>query len=137
MTTSQLGNDLRERTRAFFEAVERGATGSELLAFYHPSVRLVEYPNLLNPRGVSRDLQAIVSAAERGRSVVRDQRYVIHDLVVEGETAAVRLSWSAELRLPLGERAAGSRIEAAFAVFLAFREGQIAEHHTYDCFAPL
>jgi hypothetical protein len=48
----------------------------------------------------------------------------------------MRVRWSAELKVALGSKATGERIEAEFAMFLTFCEGKVIEHHTYDCFAP-
>src|SRR4051794_36994477 len=46
--------DLRELTREYFAALERGVTGDALAALYHPDVVQEEYPNRLLPGGARR-----------------------------------------------------------------------------------
>jgi hypothetical protein len=63
-----------ELTRAYLEAVEGGATGDRLAAFYTEDVVQEEFPNRLVPEGARRDLKALVEGAARGQKVVSDQR---------------------------------------------------------------
>lgn len=130
-------HDHVQLARDYLHAVEQGATGDTLRALYDEQVVSFEYPNLLFPQGVQRDLSAVLDGAERGQRVVRAQRYQVHDVLADGERVAMRVTWSAELKVPLGTRQVGERITAEFGVFLTFRAGKVVEHHTYDCFAQL
>lgn len=121
---------------AWLRALERGVTGSELAAFFTPDVLAYELPNLVSPRGARRDLSELLAAAERGQQVVRDQRFEVHALIRDGDQLAARLTWSAQLACAVGGRAEGERLSASIASFVTFRDGRIAENHSYDCYAP-
>jgi len=122
--------------RRYLDALERGAVGAELAAFYTPDVQQREYPNRLVPAGASRDLAGLLQSAERGQQVVASQRYHIRSWVVSGDTVALEVDWSARLRVAIASLPAGDEMRAAFAVFITLRDGRIAKQHNYDCFEP-
>jgi ketosteroid isomerase-like protein len=125
-----------DTARRYLRAIEQGATGEALAAFFHPEVTQREYPNRLVPTGATRDLRAILDGAERGQKVVASQRYEVRHSVVEGDTVALEVDWSATLKVPVGSLPAGGTMRASFAVFLTFREGRILSQRNYDCFEP-
>jgi ketosteroid isomerase-like protein len=125
-----------ELARRYLRAIEQGATGEALAAFFHPEVTQREYPNRLVPTGATRDLRAILDGAVRGQKVVSSQRYEVRHSVSEGERLALEVDWSATLLVPVGTLPAGGTIRAAFGVFLTFRDGRILSQHNYDCFEP-
>jgi ketosteroid isomerase-like protein len=125
-----------ETARRYLEAIERGATGETLAAFFHPEVSLREYPNRLNPSGQTRDLRAALESAERGQRLLSSQRYEIRHAVAEGDTVALEVGWSGTLAVPVGALPAGGTMRASSAMFLTFREGRIVSQHNYDCFEP-
>lgn len=129
-------HDLLLLAKEYLGAIERGATGAELAAFFTPDVVQVEFPNRLLPHGATRDLQGILDGALRGQQVVRDQRFQVVNGIVAGERVALEVTWSATLALTLGTLPAGGEMRARFAVFLEYREGRIARQHNYDCFEP-
>jgi hypothetical protein len=120
--------------RRYLTALETGAPGEELAAFFDPRVVQTEFPNRLSPKGASRDLAALITGSERGRLAVKDQRYVIRNTVAEGAFVALEVDWSATLKVPLGQSPVGAVIRAEFAVFLEFRNGLICAQRNYDCF---
>jgi hypothetical protein len=61
--------------RRYLAAVEAGATGDALAAFYTPDAVQEELPNRLLERGARRDLPAILDAAMRGQRVMARQRF--------------------------------------------------------------
>ena len=128
--------DVRELTRQYFAALERGATGDSLAAFYDPEVIQEEFPNRLLPAGARRDLAAILAAAERGQKVITGHRYEIVGMVADGERVAVEFVWSGTLAIAVGSLAAGSVMRGQFASFLEFRGGRIVSQRSYDCFDP-
>ena len=128
--------DALELTRRYFTALEAGATGEALAAFYAPEVVQLEFPNRLLPQGARRDLAAILDAAARGQEVMAAQRYEILQTVTEGDRVAVEFLWAGKLAVPLGSLAAGAEMRGRFAVFLEFRDGLIASQRNYDCFEP-
>jgi ketosteroid isomerase-like protein len=128
--------DALELTRRYFTALEAGATGEALSAFYAPEVVQLEFPNRLSPLGARRDLAAILDAAARGQEVMAAQRYEILQTVAEGDRVAVEFLWAGKLAVTRGSLPAGTEMRGRFAVFLEFRDGLIASQRNYDCFEP-
>src|SRR5215831_16546224 len=107
--------DALELARRYFAALEGGATGEELAAFYAPEVVQEEFPNRLSPQGARRDLAAILEAAERGRKVMAAQRYEILHAVADGDRVAVEFRWSGTLAIPVGSLPARAEMKGRFA----------------------
>src|SRR5262245_25816329 len=126
--------DLLDLTRSYFAALEAGATGEALAAFYAPEVVQEEFPNRLVANGARRDLAAILDAAVRGRKVMSAQRYEVLNVVVSGERVAVEFRWAGTLEVPLGPLPAGGEMRGRFAMFMEFRDGRIVAQRNYDCF---
>jgi ketosteroid isomerase-like protein len=128
--------EVLELTRRYFAALEAGATGDALAAFYAPEVVQEELPNRLSPQGVRRDLPAILDAAARGQRVMASQRYEILHALADGDRVAVEFRWSGTLAVPVGSLPAGAEMRGRFACFLEFRAGRIIAQRNYDCFEP-
>jgi ketosteroid isomerase-like protein len=128
--------EVLELTRRYFAALEAGATGQALAAFYDPEAIQEEFPNRLSPHGVRRDLAAILDAAERGQKVMASQRYEILDTIADGQRVAVEFRWSGTLAVPVGSLPVGAEMRGRFACFLEFRAGRIVAQRNYDCFEP-
>ncbi|NOU26894.1 MAG: nuclear transport factor 2 family protein [Polyangiaceae bacterium] len=127
---------LIERAKAYVAAVESGATGAALAEHFHPDVVLTELPNRLVPGGATRDLAAILEAAERGQRAVTEQRYRIRNVIARGNQVLLEISWSARLLVQLGETPVGSTLRAEIAAILVFEGGRIREGRNYDCYPP-
>ena len=125
-----------ERARQYLRAVENGAVGPELAAFFSPDVEHVELPNRLNPAGVKLDLPGVLQAAERGQRVVSEQRYAVRSAMADGDRVALEIEWSAKLKVALGTIPQGGTMRASFAVFITYRDGRIVAQRNYDCFEP-
>lgn len=125
-----------DTTRRYLRALEDGATGEALAAFFHPEVTQREYPNRLVATGATRNLRALLEGADRGQQVMAGQRYEVRRAVEQGDTVALEVDWSGTLKVPVGKLPAGGTMRAAFAVFLTFRDGLILSQHNYDCFEP-
>lgn len=128
--------ELTEITRRYFAALEAGATGAALAAFYAPDVVQEEFPNRFLAQGARRDLAAILEAAVRGQQAMSAQRYEIQSIVANGDQVAVEFRWVGTLAVPLGPLPAGSQMRGRFAMFLEFRDGRIVAQRNYDCFEP-
>ena len=76
---------LERKARAYVAAVEGGAVGDDLAAFYHPDAVQYEFPNRLVPHGAQRDLDAILQGAERGMKLMERQIYDIHTVTELGD----------------------------------------------------
>lgn len=125
-----------ELARRFVEAVERGATGEDLARFFHADVEQHELPNRLFAEGVRRDRAALLASAEKGRSVLRRQRYEILNVVASGGSVALEMRWEGELAVPLGTRVPGDMLRGQFAFFLEIEGGRIRSMRNYDCYEP-
>jgi ketosteroid isomerase-like protein len=122
--------------RRYLTAIEQGATGDALAAFYTPDAVQEEFPNRLMPNGARRDLAAILEGAVRGQKVLTAQTYEIVSAVESGDRVALELLWTGTLAVPIGSLPAGGQMRAHFAVFVDMREGRIASQRNYDCFDP-
>ncbi len=120
--------------RRYLEAIESGATGDALAAFFTRDVEQVEFPNRLVPTGATRDLAAILEGAVRGQAVVRSQRFQLQQVIEDGDRVAAEATWTAVLAVPVGSIPAGGEMRARFAMVFEFRDGRIARQHNYDCF---
>jgi ketosteroid isomerase-like protein len=127
---------LKEITERYFKALQDGATGEALAAFYDPEVIQEEFSNHLLPRGATRDLDHILKDAELGQSVMYGHHYRIESIVVEGSRVAVEFIWSGKLKISRGSLGAGTAMRGRFATFLEFRNGRVLSQRSYDCFEP-
>jgi ketosteroid isomerase-like protein len=120
----------------YLRAIERDVSEDELSAFFAPGVKQHEFPNRLVERGAERGLDQLLEGSRKGRLVVQNQRYVVHSTLVEGDRVAVELTWSAELKVPLGKLEPGQTMTAHCGFFFRVQDGRIAAQHNYDCFEP-
>jgi len=122
--------------RRYLAAIEAGATGDALAAFFTPDVVQEEFPNRLVPGGATRDLGALLDAAARGQRVLSAQRHEILNAVERGPAIALEVRWTGVLAVPLGSLPAGGEMRARFAVFIELADGKIRRQRNYDCFEP-
>jgi ketosteroid isomerase-like protein len=120
----------------YLRAIEQGATGDALAAFFAPDVVQEELPNRLTPNGARRNLPDLLAGAERGQQVLRGQRYEVLNALADGDQVALEVSWTGTLAVPLGSLPTGGQLRARFGVFLDFRDGLIVGQRNYDCFEP-
>jgi ketosteroid isomerase-like protein len=128
--------DALELARRYFTALEGGATGEALAAFYAPDVVQEEFPNRLSPLGARRDLARILAAAARGQQVMAAQRFEVLQAVASGDRVAVEFRWAGTLAVPVGSLPAGHEVRGRFVVFMEFQDGRIVAQRNYDCFEP-
>jgi ketosteroid isomerase-like protein len=114
---------------AFFAAA--AAFDDEALArVLHPEARISEMPNAINRGGTERDLAAAREAFARGKGLLSEQRYDVHQVLAAGDTIAARATWRGTLA------ATGQELTAHIATFSEVRDGRIFRHATYDCYEP-
>jgi len=123
-----------ELAKRYLRALEAGAVGDELAAFFTADVVQEEFPNRLVPAGARRDLTALLDGAVRGQKVMRAQRFELLAAVENGDTVALEVQWTGTVAVALGSLPAGGQMRARFAVFLEFRGDKIARQRNYDCF---
>jgi ketosteroid isomerase-like protein len=122
--------------RRYLAALEGGATGEVLAAFFTPDVVQEELPNRLVELGAVRGLDDILAGAERGQKVMAAQRFELVQALASGDWVAVEARWTGTLRVAYGVIPKGGEMHARFAIFLQFRDGRIARQRNYDCFDP-
>lgn len=125
-----------ETVQRYLKAIENGATGATLAAFYAPEVVQEEFPNRLVVNGARRDLAALLEGAERGQKVISAQTYEVHNVIEQGNMVALEILWTGTLAIPVGSLAVGDKMRAHFAVFIELRDGKIVAQRNYDCFEP-
>ena len=128
-----------ETARLYLAAIEESTSGgaeSKADEFFAPNVEQIEYPNRLMPNGATRDLAELKAAAERGRKVLKGQRYEVRAAYAMRDTVILEVLWAGMLAIGVGNLAPGDEMRAHFAVFLEFREGRIVRQRNYDCFDP-
>ena len=118
----------RDTITAYFAAI---ATNDPHAAqpFLHDDVKLVEHPNVLNPKGKTYDRTAMREAGERGAKLMASQSYDIREMIIDGERAAVTTVWTGTLR-------DGRTMRAQFCTILELRDGKVWRQEQYDCFEP-
>lgn len=120
----------------YLRAIEEGATGEALGRFLHDDVVQEEMPNRLNPRGQRRGKAGMLAGAEKGREILREQRYDVKGVVAQGDRVAVEFEWSGTLAVALGAMPEGFVMRGRFAAFFELRDGLIVAQRSYDCFEP-
>lgn len=122
--------------RDYLGALERGDAGEQLRRFFTPDFEQVEYPNALNPKGQRSDLAQTLERSEKGKHVLRSQRFKVTCVVASADSVALEVEWTGVLAIHIGSLASGQEMRANFAVFLDFRDGRISRQRNYDCFQP-
>lgn len=131
-----------ETARRYLAAIEAStspnadANSVDASTFFTRDVIQEELPNRFVPSGARRDLTALRDAAERGKRVLRGQRYEVRRSYAIDDTVILEVFWVGVLAVPVGTLAAGDEMKAHFAVFLEFRDGLIHRQRNYDCFEP-
>jgi ketosteroid isomerase-like protein len=108
----------------------------ELMKFYHPDVRQIEFPNTLTKAKTVRTLEDLKNASERGTQVLQKETYEILRSFTTGNTVIIEAIWTGVLALPLGAIPIGGEMKAYFAQFYEFQDGKIISQRNYDCFEP-
>ena len=118
---------------AYLRAIEEGATTRD---FFTDDAVQEEFPNRLNPNGGRSDIVEMQARGERGRALVRWQRYDIVGAFESGDTVILEVNWSAAFNVAIASLAPGDTMRARFAVFLEFEGDRIRRQRNYDCFDP-
>ena len=124
------------RAVEYIRAIERGAAGDEVAAFFAPDATIIEFPNRFSESGRRSDLAAARAAADRGRAAMQRQVYDITSVTADGDRVVLEIDWTGILAIPVGALAVGDAMRAHTAVILEFRDGKIATQRHYDCYEP-
>jgi hypothetical protein len=112
----------------------RWPTRAEFDALLTPDVRFVERPNLVNPTGGERDIDAMLAGVDAGRQLLAWQRYEVRDHVASGDTVVTRMRWLGELAIDAGPWAAGTQMAAWCVAHYRLTAGRISSIEQHDCY---
>lgn len=129
--------DVEEVVRRYYRIVSDLSSGEEdLRAVLAPDVVIVEHPNALVPAGAMRDLAQTLEGFSRGKALLREQEFTVHDVIVDGDRAAARATWRGVIGASVGPFHEGQELVAHVAAMLTVRDGAIVHHETFDCYEP-
>jgi len=111
-----------------FFAAAAAFDDAALVRVLHPEARISEMPNAINKAGTERDMVEARSAFNRGRGLLSEQSYDVHEVIEAGDRIAARATWRGTLA------ANGQELTAHIATFSEVRDGKIFRHATYDCY---
>jgi ketosteroid isomerase-like protein len=131
------GTDVEAAVRRYFAVVaDLGSTEDDLRTVLHPDARVTEHPNPVTPRGAVRDVEQTVAGFRAGKALLAEQAIEVHEVLVLGDRAAVRATWTGVVGVDAGPFTTGTRLVARMGAFLRVRDGAVLEHETYDCYEP-
>jgi ketosteroid isomerase-like protein len=123
-----------EHARRYLAAIEAGAVGDELAAFFAADVEQIEWPNRLVPAGARRNLAALLDGAVKGQAILLGQRYQVERVYADGDVVVLEVLWVGTLSIAIGSIPAGGDMRAHFCVVLEIVDGRIRRQRNYDCF---
>lgn len=122
--------------RYYAVVADLASTESDLRAVVDPEAVVVEHPNAITPAGARRSLDETVQGFLAGKTLLAKQTFDIHELLVQGDRAAVRATWTGTIGVDRGPVSAGDRLVAQVAAFVTVRDGHVVAHETFDCYEP-
>lgn len=133
----QPATDAEEVVRRYYRIVsDLSSTEEDLRTVLAPDVVIIEHPNALVPTGAARDLAQTVEGLNRGKALLREQEFTVHDVIVDGERVAARATWRGVIGASVGTLHEGQELVAHVAAMLTVRDGAIVRHETFDCYEP-
>jgi len=124
--------------RAYYDVVGDLASGPhDLLGLLASELRVTEHPNAIVPAGAVRDVDSTLAGFRAGKALLREQAFELHEVLVVGDRAAVRATWSGVVGVDAGPYSAGQELVAEIASFLTVRDGRVVDHETFDCYRPI
>ncbi|HEX9259246.1 MAG TPA: nuclear transport factor 2 family protein [Acidimicrobiales bacterium] len=116
---------------------EPGTYGSDrFLELYADDCLWVEMPSAFFPEGRTGNKAALREALSSSESVMIDRHVDLHDVIADGNEAAMRYTWSATLNADGTPVPKGTRITGEVAAFLVVRNGKIVEIRELLSFVP-
>jgi ketosteroid isomerase-like protein len=106
------------------------------LQLYADEVDWMEAPTSVTPDGRSGDLRALREATAFGRQLFRNRRFVIDELVEDGNRAVFVGTWSATIGVDGLPFAIGAAVHIPEAILIEVRDGRIVRQRDFPS-APL
>jgi ketosteroid isomerase-like protein len=127
-----------EVVRRYYGTVaDLGSTEDELRALMTDGARIVEHPNAITPGGADRGIEETVRGFLAGKALLADQSFEVEDILVVGDRAAVRATWTGTVGLENPRIPVGTRLVAHIAAFVTVVDGRVARLETFDCYEPM
>jgi ketosteroid isomerase-like protein len=140
MTITQDPSDrvaVEELVRHYYRVVsDLASTEQDLEPLLSADVTVVEHPNALTPTGAARNLAQTLEGFRRGKALLREQDFTVHDVIVDGDRAAARATWRGVIGVTAGPFHEGETLIAHVAAVLTLMDGVIVRHETFDCYEP-
>ena len=131
-------NTVEETVREYYRIVgDLHCTEDELARIVAPDAVFTEHPNPIAPRGAVRSVEQNLHGFRAGRALLSEQAIEVLEVLVSGDRAAVRATWSGTVGVDRGPFTAGTELTCVMAAFLTVRDNKIVVHDTYDCYPPL
>lgn len=108
----------------------------DLRAVLAPDITVTEHPNALVPAGARRDLEQTLDGFRRGKALLSEQEFTVHDVIADGDRAAARATWRGVIGASVGPFREGQELVAHVAALLTVRDGRVVSHETFDCYEP-
>jgi ketosteroid isomerase-like protein len=129
--------DVEEVVRRYYRIVsDPSSSEDDLRSVLAADVTVTEHPNALIPTGARRDLAQTLEGFRRGKALLREQVFDVHDVIAAGDRAAARVTWRGVVGTSAGPFREGQRLVAHVAAMLTVRDGTVVEHETFDCYEP-
>lgn len=109
----------------------------ELTDLLAKKATIIDHPSAINPNGTVRSRRELLEERASAAELLTDQHFELHEILVSGDSAAVRATWRVTLRDPAGRLPAGHELLADIAAFLVIEDGQVVRHESFDCFQPI
>lgn len=130
-------SDVEDVVRRYYRTVADLDSPTETLAeLLAKKVTIVEHPNPITPHGASRGREETLTGFAAGKDLLSAQSFEVHEVLVQGERAAVRATWRGTIGADAGPLRAGTELHAMVASFLTVVDGKITEQETFDCYQP-
>jgi predicted ester cyclase len=126
--------DLARRYIEFFN--NPNGTAEELVEFLSPNIVWREMPNKFAPNGRTNDYAKMLKNFQIGLNLVRPQNYRIDNIIAQGDTVALELSWEGTTVQAIGPFPAGARLTSQVASFLQFQDDKLIKQTDYPCYPP-
>lgn len=131
-------NNVEATVRDYYRIVgDLRYTENDLREIVTPDAVFTEHPNPIAPHGAVRSVEQNLAGFRAGRALLSDQVIELLEVLVSGERAAVRATWSGTVGVDRGPFTAGTELSCVMAAFLTVRDNKICAHDTYDCYPPL
>ena len=130
-------SDNEQVVRRYFSTIaDLRSTEDDLLALLDPDARVVEHPNPVRPEGATSNVEQAIGGFRADKALLSRQTFNVHEVLVCGERAAIRTTWSGTIARDAGPYVAGTTLTAHIGGFLTVRDGRVVDHETFDCYEP-